>query len=82
MSFYKNIFTFYENISDLTHGVAEPVDVALRVGAAGAGEARVGGRGAGLHVAAANQRWSSGHVTLCGPITAHLQPVMVSGWGW
>ena len=56
MSFYKNIFPFYENISDLTHGVAEPVDVALRVGPTGAGEARVGGRGAGLHVAAANQR--------------------------
>ena len=51
--FYNNIFYFYENISDLTHGVAEPVDVALGVGAAGAGEAGVGGRRAGLHVAAA-----------------------------
>ena len=52
-SFYKNIFYFYEDISDLTHGVAESVDVALGVGAAGAGEAGVGGRRAGLHVAAA-----------------------------
>ena len=73
--FYKNIFYFYENISDLTHGVAEPVDVALGVGAAGAGEAGVGGRRAGLHVAAARDGVGLGLVagqTRAHRVTCHV----------